>query len=318
MTTAVALFIFNRPSTTARVFARIADAKPTRLFIVADGPRSERERERVAAARALTSAIDWDCDVHRNFADTNMGLGTRFKTGVDWVFEHAPQAIILEDDCLPEPSFFPFCYELLDRYRDDKRICAISGSNFQLGRSRTAESYYFSRYPHIWGWATWRDRWTGVYDPRIPRWPELRSETWLLDLLGDRRKAAFWRDRFNDIHKGRINTWDYQWVFAAWLARRICVTPDVNLISNIGFGPAATFTTGPSPLADLPTRPMAFPLRHPSAVAINDAADAFSGELCFYATMPRAKAWLRRNLLRIFGATAFRRAVAVARRGQPL
>jgi hypothetical protein len=156
--TPIAFFIFNRPDTTARVFEAIRQAQPSKLLVVADGPRSTRpgEAEKCAATRAIIDQVDWECEVLTNYSDVNLGCRHRVSSGLDWVFEQVEEAIILEDDCLPHPTFFRFCEELLEWYRHDHRIVAISGDNFQNGHQSGEFSYYFSRYVHIWGWATWR------------------------------------------------------------------------------------------------------------------------------------------------------------------
>jgi len=282
--TPVAFIIFNRPDTTERVFAEIAKARPSKLLVVADGPRENRagEAEKCTATRAIIDRVDWDCEVLTNFSDRNLGCKRRVSSGIDWVFEQVEEAIILEDDCLPDPTFFRYCQELLERYRHDQRIGLISGDNFQFGRRRNDDSYYFSKYVHIWGWATWRDRWTGSYDVSMARWPRIRDEGWLADMVGNEREAAFWNKIFERVYRGGIDTWDYQWVFANWVEGRLSVMPTMNLISNIGFNRGdATHTGGESELANLPREPMRFPLRHPPGEFRNIQADQFSEIKCF-------------------------------------
>ena len=159
--TPVALLIFNRPDTTERVFNAVAKARPSKLLVVADGPRDSRpgEAARCEQTRAIIKRVDWDCEVITNFADRNMGCKLRVSSGIDWIFEQVEEAIILEDDCLPDPSFFRFCDEMLERYRDNERVGMVSGGNLQFGRHRGTGSYYFSKYTHIWGWASWRRAW---------------------------------------------------------------------------------------------------------------------------------------------------------------
>lgn len=270
----VALFIFNRPETTARVFERIAQAKPSQLLVVADGARADRpgEAERCAAARALVSHVTWDCEVRTNFSDENLGCRQRVSTGLDWVFDVVESAIVLEDDCLPDPTFFPFCAEMLDRHRDDTRIGVISGNNFQRDTNRSPYSYYFSRYVHIWGWASWRRTWR-QYDVAMKLWPEVRDTDLLLDVAGSRRSAEGWRARFDAVHNGSLDTWDYQLTFTCWMQHMLCIIPNVNLVSNVGFGPTATHTLDDGPLANVPVRPMSFPLRHPPYVIRDLVAD---------------------------------------------
>ena len=281
--TPVALIIFNREDATERVFEEIAKAKPPKLLVVGDGPRANRqgEEEKVAATRAVIQRVNWDCEVLTNFSDINLGCKKRVSSGIDWVFEQVEEAIILEDDCLPEPTFFRFCQEMLTRYRHDQRIGMVSGDNFQFYRRYVDDSYYFSKYVHIWGWATWRDRWTGSYDVTMVKWPRVRDEGRLADLVGDEREAVYWGKIFERVYRGEIETWDYQWVFANWVEGRLSILPAMNLISNIGFSENATHTTGVSPLANLPTEAMQFPLVHPGLRVRNGAADLFSHRDCF-------------------------------------
>lgn len=283
LTTPVALIIFNRPDTTERVFAEIAKARPPKLLVVGDGPRVNRpgEAEKIAATRSIIKRVDWDCEVLTNFSEVNLGCKRRVSSGIDWVFGQEEEAIILEDDCLPEPGFFRFCQELLERYRHDQRIGMISGDNFQFGHRRNDDSYYFSKYVHIWGWASWRDRWVGSYDVTMARWPRIRDEAWLSDMLGNTREVAYWHKIFERVHRGEIDTWDYQWVFANWVEGRMSILPAVNMVTNMGFDGNATHTTGASELANLARYPVSFPLKHPLGVIRNTQADRFSDNKCF-------------------------------------
>lgn len=274
--TPVAFIIFNRPDTTERVFAEIAKAKPPKLLLIGDGSRVDRpgEAELVAAARAITTHVDWECEVLTNFSEVNLGCKLRPSSGITWVFEQVEEAIILEDDCLPDPTFFRFCQELLERYRHDQRIAMISGNNFQFGFRRNNDSYYFSRYTHIWGWASWRDRWQGTQDLDLAYWPTVREEGSIHDILPNRKEAEYWAAIFERVHSGELNTcWDYQWLFACWLQGRLTVLPNQNLISNIGFGSNATHTTLESRLANMPLEKLHFPLKHPSGIFCNRTLD---------------------------------------------
>lgn len=278
--TPVAFIIFNRPDTTTRVFAEIAKAKPPKLLVVGDGPRVNRpgEAEKVAAARAIIKRVDWDCEVLTNFSEVNLGCKRRVSSGLDWVFDTVEEAIILEDDCLPHPTFFRFCEELLEKYRHDERIAQIGGVNFQFGLRRTEDSYYFSRFNHIWGWASWRRTWSKHYDVDLKKWPDVRVGGWLADILDNRHEAKYWEKIFQSVYEGKIDTWDYQWTFACWVNSALTILPNVNLISNIGFGPEATHTKGLSRLANMPLDAMTFSLRHPDLIIRNAVADSFSQE----------------------------------------
>jgi hypothetical protein len=278
LTTPVAFIIFNRPDTTERVFAEIAKAKPPKLLVVGDGARVSREDEaaKVAACRTIIERVDWPCEVLTNYSEINLGCKVRVSSGLDWVFEQVEEAIILEDDCLPHSTFFRFCEEMLARYRDDQRIGMISGDNFQFGDARNQDSYYFSKYAHIWGWATWRDRWQSSYDFELKKWPLVRDGRWLQDLFSNKYEATYWEQIFEQTFCGKIDSWDYQWFFANLIEGRVSVAPNVNLISNVGFGrDDATNTKLISKEADIATSPITFPLLHPSFIVVNKMADDF-------------------------------------------
>jgi hypothetical protein len=282
LTTPVAFLIFNRPDTTARVFKEIARAKPPKLLVVADGPRLDRpgEAERCTAARAIIEQVDWECEVLTNYADNNMGCKRRVSSGLDWVFDTVEEAIILEDDCLPHPTFFRFCQELLERYRDDERVMHITAQNLQFGKKRTLYSYYFSRYPHCWGWASWRRAWQH-YDRTMQRWNEIQQGKWLYDILGSRYAVTYWGKIFQTAYENKVDSWAYVWMFSCWIQSGLTILPNVNLVSNIGFGGEATHTKGDSPLANMPFVPMRFPLQHPPYVIRDARADDFTENKVF-------------------------------------
>jgi hypothetical protein len=283
LTTPVAFLIFNRPDTTARVFEAIRQAKPPQLLVVADGPRPDRadDIEKCKAARAIIEGVDWDCEVLTNYSDLNLGCKNRVSSGLDWVFDTVEQAIILEDDCLPHPSFFRFCQDLLDYYRNDQRIMAISGDNFQFGRKRTGYSYYFSCYNHIWGWASWRRAWQ-YYDVKMKLWQEIRDGNWLESILGKTQAVKYWRKIFQTYYDGKIDTWDYPWTFACWIQNGLTILPNVNLVSNIGFGEDATHTSSSkSRLANLGVQEMNFPLKCPPFLIRNEGADNYTQKNIF-------------------------------------
>jgi hypothetical protein len=274
--TPVAFLIFNRPDQTARVFRRLAELRPSRLFVIADGARGEGETQRVDDARAVLSRINWPCNLRVNFAEKNLGCRRRVASGLDWVFHHVDRAIILEDDCLPDLSFFPFCAELLARYADDPRITMISGDNFQFGQSRGDASYYFSRITHIWGWATWRRAWQH-YDVNMRRWGELRNTNWLAQVLGNDAVAEFYADHFDRTYLHMLDSWDFQWSFCSFLQDGLSAIPQQNLVTNIGFGADATHTRAArSRESNMPVEAMGFPLIHPARVERNAEADEFT------------------------------------------
>lgn len=273
----VAFVVFNRADTTQKVFASIRKYAPKKLFVIADGPRPSRRGEAAACARvrAVTEEIDWDCEVLRNYRDENLGCRRSVSEGLDWVFEHTESAIILEDDCLPDPTFFPFCEELLDRYRNDHRVGMIGGVNFQFGRNSIVESYYFSRHCHIWGWATWRRAWS-LFDAGMTRWAELRGTDWLRSRVGSGTAAWYWKTVFDDCasrKRGSLSSWAVPWTYSCWKEELSAILPSLNLVSNIGFGEQSTHTVKRNRFANMTTESMCFPLRHATTFRIFEAAD---------------------------------------------
>jgi hypothetical protein len=280
--TPIAFCIYNRPQVTSRVFEAIANVKPKRLLIIADGPNSNRPNDAllVEQTRNIATRIHWDCELETNFAATNLGCAKRMATGLSWAFEQAEELIILEDDCLPDASFFGFCESLLARFRDDEDIMMISGDNFQPAK-RTDASYYFSRWPHIWGWASWRRAWKN-FELEIPDWKMTRSSNELLSEFCDRAnfcedtERQFWCQIFDQIHVGSIDTWDFSWAYACWKNAGLTILPTVNLVSNIGFGESATHTTDASSrLANIPAKSLS-ELVHPLEIQRDTIADDFT------------------------------------------
>jgi hypothetical protein len=286
--TPVAFIIFNRPDTTERVFAEITRAKPPKLLVVGDGPRASRsgESERVSAARAIINRVDWNCEVLTNYSGVNLGCKQRVSSGIDWVFKQVEEAIILEDDCVPHPTFFRFCEELLVKYRNDDRIGMISGDNFQFGQNRGDGSYYFTRYCHIWGWASWRRAWKN-YDVTLSDWPRLRDQNWL-DTLGLKRaEKKHWFRSFEMVSNNQIDTWDHQWTMACWSNKMLSIMPNVNLISNLGFGVEATHTHKASIYANMIHEPIRFPLIHPNSVMADAQADQYTAQAMYTTSLLR-------------------------------
>lgn len=263
--TPVALFVFKRPDTTRRVFDAISKVRPTKLLLVADGPRQDREGEAEACrqVRDIVANVDWPCEVSTNFSESNLGCGERMISGLNWVFSQVEEAIILEDDCLPDLSFFPFCQEMLERYRGDSRIAYISGDNFVQRYTRPGDSYYFSRIGGIWGWATWRAEWLR-YDRYLNDWPDIKKLMMLEEIFVEPKAVKFWTHIFDVMYGDKpIDTWDYQWTYTGFINGSLTIVPSVNLVANIGFGGDATHTFGFDPRSTPPVGSMEFPLKHP-------------------------------------------------------
>ncbi|MBJ6751459.1 glycosyltransferase family 2 protein [Geomonas anaerohicana] len=302
--TPIVMLIFNRPDTTSLVFDAVRRLRPRQLFLVADGPRAGREgeAERCREARAIVTEVDWQCEVYTDFASANLGCMRRVSSGVDWVFGQVDEAIILEDDCLPHPTFFPFCRELLDRYRHEPRVAQIAGVNFQFGHNRTGDSYYFSRYNHVWGWATWKRAWL-MNDNEMVHWPACRESGMLNGFLADRKQAAYWSKVLDLVAAGAIDSWACRWTLSCWRHGLLTVIPAVNLVSNIGFGPGATHTPVANRYAAMPVEPMPFPLRHPAALEPFTAADRYTLKTQYreYPLIPRVLAALRIQWRKLWG-----------------
>lgn len=276
----VVFIIFNRPDTTRQAFETIRAAKPRKLLVVADGPRENRpgEAEKCTATRAIVDEVDWDCDVQRNFSETNLGCRLRVSSGISWAFEVVDKAIILEDDCVPSMSFFPYCADVLDRYESDERVMMVSGNNFLFGHTTTADSYYFSRYPHVWGWATWRRAWA-KYDLNMTEWPEIRGRKLFDQYFPKISERYYWDSLFQYVYDGNIDTWDYQWVYSIWANSGLSVAPARNLVRNIGFHATATHTTGDAAYASLGAEELNLPLTHPSTMLASSDKDELEVKL---------------------------------------
>jgi hypothetical protein len=295
MNAPVLLIIYKRPELTQRALALIAAAKPSRLFVAADGPRSAEEAKACRAAREAVAQFTGDCEVVTNFADENLGCGVRVHTAISWAFTMTEQLVILEDDCVPNASFFRFCNQMLETYRDDDRVMHVSGNNF-VGPSRTPYSYYFSKYTHAWGWATWRHAWSR-FDWQMVRWPEMKAAGIIENWCSDPYEQLYWRAIFDKMHGGARDVWDYMWMFACWSNSGLSILPSLNLVGNEGWGPDATHTVAPFPCP--PTGELN-EITHPPSVMREPFNDAITFDRNFGGAQMRAmdtpRARLRRRI----------------------
>lgn len=265
LNSAVLFLVFNRLDVTQIVFETIRQAKPPRLYIASDGPRASKkdEAEKVILVRNyILENVDWECKVETLFRDENLGCKNAVSGAIDWFFEKEEEGIILEDDCLPTSSFFRYCDEMLALYRCDTRVGMISGNNNQFGKNKAKSSYYFSIYPSIWGWATWRRVWD-KYDVNLEQLPDFLQTEFLKYSISNKQERLFWKNNFESVYLKKIDTWDYQFVCCMWMQQFVSIIPNVNLVSNIGFGPNATHTTGASVFSNISTEEITFPLVHP-------------------------------------------------------
>jgi len=273
--TPILFLIFNRPETARMVFSAISKRRPAFLYIAADGPRLQKQGEIEICEKLRTeilNKIDWPCQVKTLFRDDNLGCKLAVSSAIDWFFENVEEGIILEDDCLPDQSFFQFCQELLEKYRNDNKIAMISGNHFGNKRLGDAD-YYFTQIPHIWGWATWRRTWQ-QYDLNMSAYPNFRVNCLIKDIWSDKRVQNYWTDILNEVYGNKIDTWDYQLTFSVFLNKKLCVCPNVNLVTNIGFGRDFTNTVIiDKRVSNISSKEINFPLVFPGKIIYDERND---------------------------------------------
>lgn len=276
MDTPLLLLVFNRPHNTRRVFEAVRAARPSRLFIAADGPRPGRpDDDRLCReVRAIAGAVDWPCRVETLFRTQNLGLRVAVSQAINWFFSHVDEGVILEDDVLPSPDFFTYCSELLARYREVPGVMMIAGSNPAAGSVELEASYSFSGYALIWGWATWKRAWQ-KYDGELESLgPDSGMSVLSSFHCATRGFRMMWSRKLREVKSGRINTWDYQWAYTLFSNRGACIVPRVNLVENIGFGEDATHTFSlPSWMKRDSSRVLDRPLRHPARIQLDVRLD---------------------------------------------
>ncbi len=243
--TPVVLIIFNRADTTRLVLDAIRKYAPDKLFIIADGPRQNVASDASAcrSTRSVVSAIDWNCDVKRIYSEKNMGSRARIQSGLDEVFQQVDSAIILEDDCLPDESFFTFTSEMLNRYRATQGVGMISGNSYQPQIRQKSSKHYFSSLPHIWGWATWASRWE-KYEKNAESWNRAEKDSLLAKVFFYKVYRTAWKRTLDSI--ATVDAWDYQWAYSLWAQNMYSVVPGVNLVQNIGLNELGTNTLSES------------------------------------------------------------------------
>lgn len=276
----VLLIVFNRPEPTRRVMRALERVRPEVLYVAADGPRGTEDAPACAAARRVATTPSWDCQVRTLFRDENLGCRHAVTGAIDWLFTHEDVGIILEDDCVPDPTFFPYATELLERYRADDRVMSITGDGYHPGPLTT--SYSFTRHQFIWGWATWRQSWH-MNDPHMRGWEQLRTTDWLRD-VGDGHEdfVRYWTDRFDEAAAGVVDSWAYPWLYSCWRQGGVSAIPDRLLVENIGFDETATHTRDADWRSGLRRQAMNFPLVHPETVSRDRTLDRWADIHVFY------------------------------------
>jgi len=270
----IVIFLFNRPEETKILFEEIRKLAPSQLFIVADGPRenNNEDQQLCEKVRTLASTVNWPCKVFRLFADSNIGCRNAVPKGLNWVFDQVEECIILEDDCIPDTSFFTFCATLLEYYRNDDKIMTIGGHRFDGPDLYEGQNYFFSKYPSTWGWATWKRAWK-KFDINMSIWPKVRDTNWLKDILENEIYVGYWRRTFNKMYNN-LNTWDYAWTFCCWLHGGVSIRPTINMITNMGFGPTATHNKEiNSSTVMRNAAAFRFPIIHPPKIAVDNETE---------------------------------------------
>ena len=229
----VAIIIYNRADYSAALYEKLQELKPSRLYIIADGPKNQTDYSLCQKTRSVFDTIGWDCHVTRIFSETNLGCGARVFSGLNEVFRAEDRAIILEDDCIPSQPFFSFCNEVLEKFKDDSRFMHISGSNFTPERSNDEFSCVYSKYGHIWGWATWKRAWS-LFDYQMSDWPVIREKEVLKYFFHSRKEYNFFLRHFDTYFHDPSKPWGYRWMYARLINNGISVIPKKNLITNIG------------------------------------------------------------------------------------
>lgn len=273
----VLFILFNRPELAQLVLDRIRLVRPAVLYIAIDGPRPtiDDDENSVQQCISLIDKVDWPCTVKTLIRDHNLGCKIAVSSAIDWFFREQEMGIILEDDCLPDITFFYYCENLLHKYKDDYRVMHVSGCNLISERRFGNDSFFFTNVTHVWGWATWKRAWS-LYDIGMKDYAAFSKNKGLKRIVKNKGSIAYWKEAFDFTYCGKINTWDYQWVFSIWSNGGLSVIPNQNLISNIGFGAGATHTIQESEQAYLPTRSIdTLNLKYPNKIKINEEADEY-------------------------------------------
>ena len=274
MNSAVLFLTYRRFNTAEKVFESIRQAKPPRLYFAsnASNPKNIGEGQKVAKVRALIDRIDWPCELYTLFRDKHLSVKHSIPSSIDWFFENEEMGIILEDDCLPSQSFYSFCDEVLEKYKRDDSIGFITAMNY-LEKIEKSESYFFSRYPAIWGWATWKRVWVN-YDVNMNNLDALLNSDEFIKSFDQTNEYKHWAKWFKKVAAGKVNTWDAQITYLSFIYNYLTITPTVNLLSNIGFGSDSNFTKNPnSPISKMKKLEIDTNLIHPDKYFVNNDYD---------------------------------------------
>jgi len=297
--TPVLLLIFNRPKKVRQMITALAEIKPKKIYVVADGPRLDTpsDRAKCEEARAIVDTISWDCQVVTHFHSQNLGCRDCVSTGISWFFEQVPEGIILEDDCIPHISFFRYCTQLLARYRDEPQVMHIGGTNFltQNELPNTKNSYFFSHTPLVWGWATWREAWE-KFDTKmqhVETVPQIFQDE---QPFKKKFHGLFWISLFRHVKRKDLNTWATRWAYTVQVNNGLCTVPKTNLVKNIGFDNEATNTKDPAEYVQ-ETKPLPEILTHPTHIEASREVDEMTMNKIFVTSfVQRLKIYVKNAL----------------------
>jgi hypothetical protein len=298
----VSIIIFNRPENTKRLLESLNIYKPETLFIISDGPRKnfENDHERVIQSRKLFEKIDWKCEVFFNNSESNLGCRKRIISGLNWVFGQVEKTIILEDDCIPSEEFFLFMELMLNKYQTNKEISSVCGTNFLPDWNKTKDSYLYSKYCHVWGWGTWKDRWEKI-DFNLDKLQEIKKTKFLKSYLGSFRAYLYWHWILNNVKKKKIDSWAYIWNFTNFINNSLSIIPAINLLSNIGIGKDSSNTRSlPYKYikAEESRKKLKFPLKYPSKFLSDSKHDLEVEDTIFSKSIYNRLLWILRKFIK--------------------
>ena len=293
----VLFLIFNRKEVTKQVFEQIRKIRPKYLYVAADGPRANKVADKLNCeeTRAIINQIDWDCELKTLFRNNNLGCGPAVASAIDWFFDNVEEGIILEDDCFPDLSFFSYCKELLEKYRNTDIVKFIGGNNFQNGNIRGNESYYFSRYPTSWGWAGWRRSWK-LFNHDISEAKQSIQDGNLNSIFNSKQEKEHWKNSLEMANTDGKGIWDFHFYYAIWKNNGYCITPNKNLVINLGFFDGGThYFLKDSTKTNPKCETISIPLIHPNTIEINKEADKYTFHHFYSHSIQRAIRIFREN-----------------------
>ena len=276
MTPPILLLIFNRPKETEILINRLSIIKPKKIYVFSDGPRINTKTDIINCRKSkiVIEKIFWKCELKKNYQKKNLGLKEAISKGISWFFKYEKKGIILEDDCIPSRDFFEFCSWGLKKFNNDKKVGSITGNNFLNQKIKIKNSYYFSKYAHCWGWATWRNKWR-LYDKNIKFWKRWKKSERFKSIFNSELEKKYWIKIFDNVQKNNINSWAYPWNLCLWYHKKIVLTPKFNLVNNIGITKDATHTYYKNDNVNYKIKKLKKPYIKHTSMQINEKADNF-------------------------------------------